>query len=69
MFFYLRSKNKTVKELRKRQGYTVKELADILKIEANLISRIDERKLKDVPDPLRSKILPALRGDNLDRMM
>ncbi|NLM42629.1 MAG: helix-turn-helix transcriptional regulator [Clostridiales bacterium] len=68
MFFHLKNKNKTIKELRKRQGYTVKELADKLKIEISLISRIDDRKLKDIPDPLKSKLLPVLRGDDLNKI-
>mgnify|MGYP001386763744 CR=1 FL=1 len=68
MFFYLKSKNKTIKELRKNRGYTVKELANLLRMEENLISRIDERKLKDVPEPLKSKILPVLRGDDMNRI-
>ncbi|WP_372999243.1 transcriptional regulator [Lutispora sp.] len=68
MFFYFKNKNRTIKELRKRQGYTAKELANKLKVESSLISRIDDRKLKDVPEPLKSKLLPVLRGDDLNKV-
>lgn len=68
MFFQLRNRNKTVKELRKNRGYTVKQLAFMLKIEASLISRIDDRKLKDIPEPLKSKLLPTLRGDDTSKI-
>ena len=65
MFFYFRNKNKTIKELRKNRGYTVKELASKLKIKTSLITSIDNRKLKDISEPLKTKLLPVLRGDNL----
>lgn len=60
--------NKTVKELRKNQGYTVAELAARLKLESMEIKRIDGLKLKDVPEPLRSKLEPILSGDETDKM-
>lgn len=60
--------NRKVKELRKNQGYTVKELAEHLRVEALEIKRIDECRLKEVPEPLRARLLPILRGDAADRM-
>ncbi|MGE5550940.1 MAG: transcriptional regulator [Bacteroidota bacterium] len=60
--------NRKVKELRKNQGYTVKELAEHLRVEALEIKRIDECRLKEVPEPLRARLLPILRGDVADRM-
>ncbi|MTI49568.1 transcriptional regulator [Sporosalibacterium faouarense] len=66
MFFYLRNKNKTIKELRKNRSYTAKQLAERLRMNQNLILRVDDTKLKNVPEPLKSKLLPALKDDNLD---
>lgn len=60
--------NKTVKELRKNQGYTIKELAERLRLEPFELKRVDDLKLKDVPEPLQSKIKPVLRGDDTDKM-
>ena len=68
MNFGLGLENKKVKELRKNQGYTVKELAEQLRIEAHEVRRFDECKLKEVPEPLRTRLLPILRGDAADKM-
>ena len=68
MFFKFGIKNKTVKELRKKQSLTARELAQRLKVDVNLVLKVDNRKLKDVPDPLQSRLLPYLRGDNLDKI-
>lgn len=68
MFFAFRSRNKTIKELRKNQGYTAKELAEKLKISSSRIFKIDTMKLKEVPEPLYSKLLPVLRGDDVDKI-
>ncbi|MEN6389366.1 MAG: helix-turn-helix transcriptional regulator [Syntrophomonas sp.] len=68
MFFSFKYRNKTVKELRKNRGYTVKELAARLKIDPSRIFRIDNMKLKEVPKPLYSKLLPILRGDEVDKI-
>ncbi|MCL4439400.1 MAG: helix-turn-helix domain-containing protein [Firmicutes bacterium] len=61
-------KGKTVKELRKNRGLTARELAFILKIDTVEILKIDKMKLKDIPDPLKTKITPVLRGDDLDKI-
>ncbi|WP_058485566.1 helix-turn-helix domain-containing protein [Defluviitalea phaphyphila] len=68
MFFEFINRNKTVKELRKNQGYTVKELAFKLKLDSSDIARIDSLKLKEVPKPIKAKILPVLRGDYMNKI-
>lgn len=70
MFFFrnLGINKKTVKELRKNQGFTVKELAIKLKVDSKVIKMIDDKKLKDVPEPLKTKISPVLRGDNINKI-
>ncbi len=60
--------NKTVKELRKNQNLTAKELAAALKLETVDIINIDNLKLKDVPELLKSKLLPILSGDYMDKI-
>jgi len=61
-------KGKTVKELRKNRGLTARELAIVLKIDTVEILKIDELKVKDIPEPLKTKITPILRGDDLDKI-
>lgn len=68
MLFKFRIQKKTVKELRKNQNLTAKELAAKLKLDTNDILSIDNLKLKDVPEPLKSKLLPILSGDYLDKI-
>ena len=70
MFFFrnLGINNKTIKELRKNQGFTAKELAIKLKADSKVIKMIDNKKLKDVPEPLKTKISPVLRGDILNKI-
>lgn len=68
MFFNLGLKHKTVKELRKNQGLTARELAQRLRLNTAAIARVDNMKLKEVPEPLRSKITPVLRGDDIDKI-
>ncbi len=60
--------NKKVKELRKDQGYTVKELAERMRMDPLELKRVDELKLKEVPEPLKSKLTPILRGDYADKI-
>ncbi|MFZ5943223.1 MAG: transcriptional regulator [Bacillota bacterium] len=61
-------RNRTVKELRKKWCLTTRELAMRVKVDNIDILKIDEFKIKDVPEPLRTKLLPVLRGDDLDKM-
>ena len=68
MFFNFGIKSKTIKELRKRRGYTAQELSERLKISTSLILRVDNMKLKDVPEPLKSKLIPVLSGEDLDKI-
>lgn len=60
--------NQTVKEQRKNKGLTISELADYLKLESSEISRVDNLKLKDVGEPLYSKLVPVFRGDVFDKI-
>lgn len=59
---------KTVKELRKNQGLTAKELAEMSKVDTIEILKIDTLKLKNVPEPLRTKISPILKGSYMDKI-
>lgn len=68
MLFGWRMRNRTVKELRKNQGLTARELAEKLRVDNVEILQVDDRKLKDVPEPLRSRIIPILRGDHMDKI-
>lgn len=68
MLFTWRMRNRTVKELRKDQGLTARELAEKLRVDNVEILQVDDRKLKDVPEPLRSRIIPILRGDHMDKI-
>ncbi|MTI80551.1 MAG: transcriptional regulator [Firmicutes bacterium] len=61
-------KNKMVKELRKNQGLTAKELARMVKVDTIKILRVEDVKLKDVPEPLKSKISPILTGKYMDKI-
>jgi transcriptional regulator with XRE-family HTH domain len=63
MFFNFGFNNKTVKQLRKERGYTAKELAEKIGIGTSLIKKADDYKVKNIPEPLKSKLLPILRGD------
>lgn len=62
MLFNFGIKNKTVKELRKNQCLTSKELAQKARVDTIEILRIDDLKLKDVPEPLKNKITAILKG-------
>mgnify|MGYP000551385704 CR=1 FL=1 len=68
MIFGFGIHRKTVKELRKNQGLTAREVAQIAKVDTVDILKVENTKLKDVPEPLRSKITPVLRGDFMDKI-
>jgi len=69
LFFGLKFKDKkTVKELRKNQNLTAKELADKLKLDTVDILKIEDLRLRDISEPLRGKLTPILRGDYMDNM-
>lgn len=68
MLFNFGFENKTVKELRKNRGLTARELAQCLKLDTVAILRVDDMKLKEVPEPLRQNITPVLRGDDVDKI-
>lgn len=68
-FFGLGFKDKkTVKELRIIQHLTAKELADKLRLDTVDILKIDDQRLRDISEPLRSRLTPILRGDYMDNM-
>lgn len=64
MFF----NRKTVGELRRKRGLTAKELADRVRCKESLINSIESRKLIHVPRPLRDRLEPILRGDDMDKI-
>lgn len=66
--FFASWRKKTVKELRKNQGLTAKQLAEIIKVDNIEILKVDDLLLKDVPEPLFSKITPILNGDYTDKI-
>lgn len=51
---------KTVRELRRKQGFTARELAAIVKVDTIVILNVDDQRFKDIPEPLRSKLKPYL---------
>ncbi len=57
-----------MKELRKNQGLTARELAQHVKADTIDILKIDDLKVKDLSEPLKSKLMPILRGDYMDRI-
>ena len=68
MFFFKTFGNTKVKELRKNKGLTAAELAMKCKVNSSLIHKIDNMPFKRVPEPLKSRIEPILRGRDLDKM-
>ncbi|MGI1659829.1 MAG: transcriptional regulator [Desulfitobacterium sp.] len=68
MFFNWGFMKKTVKELRKNQYLTAKELADKLHIDTIDVLSMDDKRLKDIEEPLKSEMIPILRGDYMDRL-
>ena len=68
MLFGLGMQNKKVKELRKNQGLTARELAKMIKVDTVDILKVEELKLKEVPEPLKTKITPILRGNYLNKI-
>jgi ribosome-binding protein aMBF1 (putative translation factor) len=54
--------SKTVKELRMKQGLTVQQLALMVKISSSVIKKVDHFQMKNVPEPVKSRITPALKG-------
>lgn len=66
--FFNSLKKKTVKELRKNKGMTARDLAQKLKLDTVEILKIDELKLKDVPEPLKALVEPVLTEDETDKI-
>ncbi len=61
-------KNKKVKELRKNQGLTARELAQLVKLDTIDILKIDDMKVKDLSGPLKTKVMPILSGDYMNKI-
>lgn len=59
---------KTIKELRKNQSLTAKELADKLHLDTIAVLNMDNKKLKDIEEPLKFEMIPILRGDYMDKI-
>lgn len=68
MFWNFGIKNKSVKELRKNHNLTARELAEMVKVDTVNILKVDHLKLKDVPEPLKAKITPILKGEYMDKL-
>lgn len=68
MFLGFGFQHRTVKELRKNQGLTARELALLLRVDTTDILAVDKTKVKDVPEPLKTRLIPILRGDHTDRI-
>ncbi|TWH59763.1 hypothetical protein DesLBE_4164 [Desulfitobacterium sp. LBE] len=68
MFFNWGFMKKTVRELRKNQYLTAKDLADKLHIDTIDVLNMDDKRLKDIEEPLKSEMIPILRGDYMDRL-
>lgn len=54
--------SKTVKELRMKQGLTIQQLALMVKISSSVIKKVDHFQIKNVPEPVKSRITSVLRG-------
>jgi transcriptional regulator with XRE-family HTH domain len=66
MFFEFRNRNRSIKDLRKDMGFTVQQLADQSGVDKLELLRIDNLKLRELQQPVRSQLMPSLRGDHLD---
>lgn len=58
--FKWRKKKKTLRELRRNQGFTARELASMAKVDTVVILNVDDLRLKDIPEPLKSRVTPYL---------
>ncbi|SET22051.1 hypothetical protein SAMN05660297_01719 [Natronincola peptidivorans] len=65
MLFYWINQNKTVKELRKSASLTVKELAEKVNWDTVQIQKLDNTKLKDLPEEIKQQLIPIFRQDHL----
>ncbi|WP_244272676.1 transcriptional regulator [Natronincola peptidivorans] len=63
--FYWINQNKTVKELRKSASLTVKELAEKVNWDTVQIQKLDNTKLKDLPEEIKQQLIPIFRQDHL----
>lgn len=47
----------------------MRELAVQLKVDTIEILKIDDKKVRDLKDPLKKKIIPILSGDYMDKIL
>ncbi len=60
MIFDFRFKNKTIYQLRKDKGWTVRELSERISVGPSILAKMDKKKLKEIPDPLFQKLYDVL---------
>ncbi len=53
-------KHKTIRQLRRKRGFTANELAMMAKVDTIEILRLDDLKLKDIDKEMKDKLLPYL---------
>ena len=53
-------KHKTIRQLRRKRGFTANELAMMAKVDAIEVLRLDDLKLKDIDKEIKDKLLPYL---------
>lgn len=47
---------------------TARELAQLVKLDTIDILKIDDKKIKDLSEPLKIKVMPILRGEYMDKI-
>ncbi|MGI6421430.1 MAG: transcriptional regulator [Syntrophomonadaceae bacterium] len=53
-------KHKTIRQLRRKRGFTANELAMMAKVDTIEVLRLDDLKLKDIDKEIKDKLLPYL---------
>ena len=62
MLFYLFNRNKTIKALRRKAGYTATELAIQLHCQTTAILTIDSLPLREVEKALQERLITVFKG-------
>ena len=60
MLFRKKKKSKTLKHLRKSQSLTIRELSRLSGVNESILAKVDNRKMKTIPEPIQTKIRHAL---------
>jgi hypothetical protein len=50
----------TIRQLRRKRGFTANELAMMAKVDTIEVLRLDDLKLKDIDKEIKDKLLPYL---------